>query len=173
MDDFCDSVVGRRMGHSVLSRPNFEMSKHLNSPEDASFAHPKTLLLVDGQDNCRIMTKWILSNFGYTVDSVRNAEEALLLFDPQIHDIVVTDNSMPGIKAVEMAQIIKLRSPSTPVVMYSGQPPENVAWVDVQLKKPTHLFLLKETLDKLLAGRTAVLPPTTLPSPPTKSLKIA
>src|ERR1043166_6693599 len=73
----------------------------------------KTILLVDGQDDCRITTKWFLTSFGYAVDSVQGAEQALALFDPKVHDLVVTDNSMSGMTGAEMAHIIKLRSPST------------------------------------------------------------
>jgi DNA-binding response OmpR family regulator len=42
---------------------------------------PKTILLVDDQEDCRITTKWFLSNFGYAVDSARTAEEGLALFE--------------------------------------------------------------------------------------------
>src|SRR5207253_6753402 len=73
----------------------------------------KTILLVDDVDACRVATKWFLSNFGFGVDSARNAEEALALFNPELHDVVVTDHSMPGMTGAEMAHIIKLRSPST------------------------------------------------------------
>ena len=55
----------------------------------------RTVLLVDDQDGNRIMTKWFLNHFGYTVESARSAGEALAMFDPQVHDFVVTDNS-PG-----------------------------------------------------------------------------
>ncbi len=75
---------------------------------------PKTILLVDDLDDCRITTKWLLSNFGFAVESARNAEEALAVFNPAIHDLVLTDNSMPAMSGAELAHIIKMRSPSTP-----------------------------------------------------------
>src|SRR5204862_3187428 len=90
--------------------------------ENPSLPLMKTILLVDDADDCRVTTKWFLTNFGYAVDSVRSAEEALVLFNPEIHDLVVTDNSMRGMTGAEMAHIIKLRSPSTPVLMYTGLP---------------------------------------------------
>ena len=111
----------------------------------------KTILLVDDGDDCRITTKWFLANFGYAVDAVRTAEEALALFDPKIHDLVVTDNAMPGMTGAEMAHVIKLRSPSTPVLMYSGNPPDDQACLDFVIQRPTHLLALKDAVDKLLA----------------------
>ena len=115
----------------------------------------KTVLLVDDVNASRIMAKWFLSNFGYEVEPVRNAEEALVLFDPQVHDAVVTDNRMALMSGSEMAHIIKLRSPKTPVIMYSGAPPEDQGCVDVVIQKPAHLMMLKEALDTLFSAREA------------------
>ncbi len=111
------------------------------------------VLLVDDTDESRLTSKWFLAYFGYEVDSVRSAEEALALFDPAIHDIVITDNTMPAMSGAEMAHIIKLRSPLTPVLMYSGSTPADVSCLDAVIQKPAHLFELKRGIDALLAGR--------------------
>jgi CheY-like chemotaxis protein len=113
----------------------------------------KTILLVDDADEIRVTTKWFLTHFGYVVDAVRNAEEALALFDPATHDLVVTDNAMPGMTDAEMAHLIKMRSPSTPVLMYTGHPPEDRSCLDLVILRPTHLLTLKEAADKLLADK--------------------
>ena len=112
----------------------------------------KTILLVDDTDESRLVTKWFLSYFGYVVQSVRSAEEALRIFDPKIHDAVLTDNSMEVMSGLEMAHIIKLRSPSTPVIMHTGLPPEDRSCLDLVVQKPAHVLDIKEALDKLLAG---------------------
>ena len=113
----------------------------------------KIILLVDDDDDLRTTTKWFLSNFGFTVESARSAEEALAVFDPKTHDMIITDNSMPRMTGAEMAHIIKLRSPSTPVLMYTGHPPEDVSCLDLVIQRPAHMLALKEGVDKLLAGR--------------------
>ena len=118
---------------------------------ESQVAPMRTVLLVDDNNSSRITTKWFLASFGYAVDSLRSAEEALALFDPQIHDLVVTDNAMPGMKGTEMAHIIKLRSPSTPVLMYTGLAPEDRSCVDLVIQKPAHLLALKDAVDRLLA----------------------
>ena len=99
--------------------------------------------------------KWFLSNFGFVVESARNAEEALALFDPKTHDVIVTDNSMSGMTGAEMAHIIKLRSPSTPVLMYTGRPPEDISCLDLVIQKPAHMLALKEGVDRLFAQKTS------------------
>jgi CheY-like chemotaxis protein len=114
-------------------------------------APAKTILLVDDQDDLRVTTKWFLANFGYAVDAVRTAEQALALFNPAIHDLIVTDNAMPGMTGAEMARVIKLRSPSTPILMYTGHPPDDQSCVDQVIQRPTHLLKLRDAADKLLA----------------------
>jgi CheY-like chemotaxis protein len=134
----------------------FPDTHHLNLHlvmENAPAASVKTVLLVDDRDDSRITTKWFLANFGYAVDSVRSAEEALALFDPRVHDIVVTDNSMPGMTGGEMAHVIKLRSPSTPVLMYTGRPPADCSRLDSVIQRPAHLLVVKDSMDQLLAAR--------------------
>jgi len=121
--------------------------------ENSTSSSPKTILLVDDGDDLRITTKWFLSNFGFVVESARSAEEALALFDPKTHDMIVTDNSMPGMTGAEMAHIIKLRSPSTPVLMYTGRPPEDRSCLDLVIQKPAHMLALKEGVDRLLAQK--------------------
>jgi CheY-like chemotaxis protein len=113
----------------------------------------KTILLVDDDCDTQLITKWFLGCVGHVVHAFSNAEEALAQFDPKIHDVVVTDNSMPGMTGAEMAHIIKLRSPSTPVLMYTGAPPTDQSCIDALVQRPTSLPVLKEAVDKLLAAR--------------------
>ena len=117
-----------------------------------------TILIVDDEDPCRITTSWFLANFGYTITATRSAEEALAVFDPKVHDVVLTDNSMPGISGAEMAHVIKLRSPATLVVMYTGLPPKDQSCLDLVIQRPAHLLTLKEALDKLIASRKSEQP---------------
>ncbi len=110
-----------------------------------------TILLVDDGDECRVTTKWFLTNFGYAVDAARTAEEALALFNPRIHDLVITDNAMPGMTGAEMAHVIKLRSPSTPILMYTGNAPDDQSCLDLVIQRPAHLLTLRDAADRLLA----------------------
>jgi len=124
----------------------------MTAPKKPAVSHT-TVLLVDDIDDSRLTTKWFLASFSHSVDSVRSAEEALALFDSKIHDIVVTDNSMPTMSGAEMAHVIKLRSASTPVLMYTGKAPENLSCLDTVVLKPAHLLELKEAIDVLLARK--------------------
>ena len=113
----------------------------------------KTLLLVDDEDDPRNITKWHLENLGFVIECARSAEDALALFDPRIHDLVVTDNSMSGMTGAEMAHIIKIRSPSTPVIMFTGQPPEDRSCLDVVILRSSSILDLQDGINRLLAAR--------------------
>jgi CheY-like chemotaxis protein len=113
----------------------------------------KTVLVVDDDDDTRLLTKMFLNNFGYEVDSASSVTEALTRFNPDLHDLVLTDNSMPGVTGAEMAHIIKRRPPATPVVMYTGNPPNDQSSIDVLIKKPAYLLAIKDAIDKVLSAR--------------------
>jgi CheY-like chemotaxis protein len=113
----------------------------------------KTVLLVDDDVDTRLLTKMFLNNFGYEVDSANSASEALARFNPTLHDLVLTDNSMEGMTGGEMAHVIKLRSPSTPVLMCTGNPPSDCSSIDIVITKPTHLLAIRDAIDKLLVAK--------------------
>ena len=110
----------------------------------------KTILLVDDEDEYRVMTKWFLVGFGFIVETTRTAQDALAVFDPRTHGLVITDNSMPGMSGAEMARIIKRRSPATPILMCSGRLPEDQSCLDVVIQKPVHLLTVKDAAERLL-----------------------
>jgi CheY-like chemotaxis protein len=115
-------------------------------------AAPKTILLVDDTDESRSITKWFLGSLGYMVHSLPNAVEALAVFNPCVHALVVTDNSMPGMTGHELAHIVKMRSPSTPVLMYSGNFPADRSGLDSVVQKPRQMVALREAINRLLCA---------------------
>ena len=60
-----------------------------------------------------------------------------------------------GMSGSEMAHIIKLRSSTTPVIMFTEAPPADRSCIDCLIQRPTHLLALKEELDRLLTARSA------------------
>ena len=83
---------------------NKESSKLESGP---SVKHPPaarlaTVLLVDDSPDTRLMTKWFLDYAGCIVHAFSDVEDALAQFDPKIHDLVLTDNSMKPMTGAEM-----------------------------------------------------------------------
>ena len=121
------------------------------TPAKASASSLKRVLLVVDDDSTRLTAKWTLTNFGYQVDTTRSAEEALTLFDPALHDVVVTVDAIPGITGAELAHIIKLRSPRTPVVLLAKRAaPTERSCLDAVLEKGARVGGLTGTVQKLL-----------------------
>ncbi len=123
--------------------------------EKSSTLRIKTLLLVDDNDEGRLLMKWFLDNLGYVVDSARSAQEALSRFDPKTHDVILTDNSMPGMSGEELAHVVKMRSPSTYIVMFTGNPPADRSCIDRLIQKPASLIAVKEAIDGLFQKKGA------------------
>jgi CheY-like chemotaxis protein len=132
-----------------------EVESEKDSPESKAakkaLRAPRTILLVDDAQQTRFITKLFLANFGFIVHSFSSAEDALAHFDCRVHDLVVTDNTMPGMTGEEMAHVVKMRSHSTPVVMYSGRRPADCSCLDHFIEKPASLSALKDAVDRLLA----------------------
>lgn len=112
----------------------------------------KCVMLVVHEEAIRLVAKWVLTDFGYQVEVARCGEEALALFDPSLHDLVVTAEIMPHISGAELAHIIKLRSPGTPVVLLA----DNGAHADRTLlggvlERVPDIWALPGALERLLA----------------------
>ena len=122
----------------------------------------KTILLVDESDYHRLTTKWFLSSFGFVVECAATAEQALSVFDPKIHDLVITDTSMPAMSGVEMAHIIKLRSPQTPVLLCADDTTDHGSSVDLVLAKPVYLPRIKDAVERLISDKTVAEPSSRL-----------
>jgi CheY-like chemotaxis protein len=120
---------------------------------DPASSESRTILLVDDVSDTRTFMKMFLANFGYVVHPFASAEDALAVFDPRVHDLVVTDNSMPGMTGLEMAHVIKMRSPSTPILMYTARRPSDSSCVDLVIEKPAPLSALKNAIDEFLESR--------------------
>ncbi len=110
------------------------------------------MLLVDDNDDLRVLAKWFFDSLGFIVDTARSAEEALSRFDPKTHDLVLTDNSMVKMSGAELSHVVKMRSPATWVVMFTANPPQNRSSIDALIQKPASLLDVKDAMDRLLAN---------------------
>lgn len=80
------------------------------------------ILFVDDEEMLAVMGGSILENLGYTVTVKMSSNEALETFKaaPQAFDVVMTDQSMPGMSGVELSiQLLKIR-PDIPIILCTG-----------------------------------------------------
>lgn len=112
------------------------------------------ILVVDDNDDIRIVVSEMLSAIGYEVLSADSGETGLNVFLEYNFDIVLTDFRMPGIDGFDFACSIKKHSPHTPVVIMTGDDKEKINFakntaVDEIISKPFNLMQLDETLQNL------------------------
>lgn len=81
-----------------------------------------TMLVVDDEQGVREFACMALERHGYRVRSAENGDEALRLAqEPGISiALLVTDVRMPGMQGTELAQRLRERQPSLPVLFISG-----------------------------------------------------
>ena len=81
-----------------------------------------TILLVEDEDQVRLVAKTLLGKFGFTVLEAVNGKEALELYRKNSADIilVVTDMGMPVMDGYELFQELKNLDSKLPIIISSG-----------------------------------------------------
>ncbi len=109
------------------------------------------IMVIDDEKSICYMLKGSLERFGYRITAITNSQEALTEFttNPDKFDLIITDQNMPKLSGMALAQeVLKLR-PSLPIIIYSGfndQTSEMKA-LELGIKK----FLLKPIDSKTMA----------------------
>ncbi|MFM2089018.1 MAG: hypothetical protein RLZZ237_3887 [Pseudomonadota bacterium] len=108
----------------------------------------RRVLLVEDNDDARVMSTEMLNILGHTVHGVRSAEEALPLLALPGLDILVTDISLPGLSGVELARHARAGWPHLDVIFASGHD-----W-GASLAQDQHAHFLQKpySLDELAAA---------------------
>ncbi len=93
---------------------------------DETKAHLPTgserILVVDDEKIIVDLNKSILEKLGYTVTSATESLDALekIRKEPDLFDLIVTDQTMPNLTGVELAQeVLKIR-PNMPIILCTG-----------------------------------------------------
>ncbi len=81
---------------------------------------PTRILVVDDEDILGEMLSDVLSLEGYEVTVVRSGEDALVRLTEGPYQLVVTDNSMPGMSGLELLAQIRDRWPEIPVILMTA-----------------------------------------------------
>ena len=81
----------------------------------------RTILCVDDNEQSLSIRKLMLETRGYRVLACSDGRQALELFQQGGVDLVLTDLVMPGLDGTELIRQIKVMSPSTPAILFSGK----------------------------------------------------
>jgi len=119
-----------------------------------------TVLLVEDEEQVRLIAKALLKRFGFTVLEAVNGKEALELYRKNATDItlVVTDMGMPIMDGYELFNELKKLKPELPIIISSGYGDAEVSSrIDMDkiaglISKPYGSDQLREVLKKALEG---------------------
>lgn len=108
-----------------------------------------TALLVDDERFVRASTADMLADLGYEVVECANAEEALEAIDGGLSfDLLVTDHLMPGMSGVDLARVVRSRTPDAPVLIISGYADTEAIAPDLpRLSKPFRQIDLSASIE--------------------------
>ena len=116
----------------------------------------KRILVVDDEPFVCDAVKMMLAFDGHDVVTANDAKEALVIFEKNKFDLVITDFAMPGMKGDELAAAIKARAPRQPVVMITAYAEmlqssgKKLPGVDFLVSKPFLLEHLREAISTVL-----------------------
>jgi len=134
-------------------------SDELNSALDANrSAH---ILVVDDEESVARFIQALLDTQGHRVTIKSNSAQALEYFKQNADqiDLVFTDQTMPGVSGMELAEQILKQNPQMPIILatgYSQQVNEEMAkeiGIKTFLKKPFDTQLLVDSVKELLQGK--------------------
>lgn len=134
-----------------------ERTQAENQPASSYLA--PTVLIVDDKEVQRTLVQMYLNRLGVNSLQAKNGENAVELFRTHKVDLVLMDVQMPIMNGFDASQLIKARSPQTPIIALSGESGRHELdmirkLMDGRLKKPTSLDALQGVLDSWLIKDT-------------------
>jgi PAS domain S-box-containing protein len=118
-----DSEEGRGTTFKVyLPVCGEEVCASAAQPAPESEPKHEHILLVEDDPEMRKMVIDVLQSAEYQISEAQSAEEALALFnsEPEKFDMLFSDIVMPGQNGVELADALREKKPTLPVLLYSG-----------------------------------------------------
>ena len=114
------SEIGRGTTFDIsLPLATFE-TMACEAPKEAGVSRALRILVADDQEViCELIAEYLRAD-GHTVDIACDGNDALQKFDPARIDMVVTDQSMPGMSGEQLAKKIHAMAPGTPVILLTG-----------------------------------------------------
>lgn len=106
---------------SILLRASEDNGKTAKrNPMPGRAEDPSHILIAEDEVFLGKLLSRFLEKEGHQVEVTTSAAEAIEIFDPERHALVISDRSMPGMTGDELALEINQRSPDTPFLMVTG-----------------------------------------------------
>ena len=165
-------IVKRHKGTiTVESKPEQGTAFHVFLPVAQEITNPEKtaverqtllgsgrILLVDDEETITDMGQKILERLGYEVTAKTSSLEALQTFKskPDTFDLVITDQTMPKMTGVELAEAFMHIRPDIPMILCSGynqtisKEEARALGIREYIQKPFSVDVIAETIQKVL-----------------------
>lgn len=114
----------------------------------------KRILVIDDEENIRLLYKEELADEGYEVEVAESAEEAMKLIEAQKPDLITLDIRMPGVDGIEFLRLLREKHRDLPVVIvtaYGEYKQDFSVWAsDAYVVKSADMEEMKATIRKIL-----------------------
>lgn len=115
----------------------------------------RTILVVEDEENIRLLYKEELQDLGYQVIQASDGREAIEKFHHNRPDLIVLDIRLPEMNGVETMNIIREKSKDIPIILctaYEEYKHDLHTWAsDAYIIKSADLEELLATVQKILA----------------------
>jgi OmpR family response regulator RpaB len=140
-----------------VERQTEEKFRRALSVTAASSPTELTVLIVDDDEEIRLIAEYTIQQMGYRTLTAANAEEALQIVEHDRPDMVLTDALMPKIDGRQLCRLIKAIDPSIKVVVMTSLYTTsryrveaiNTFHADEYLAKPINFVKLEQVLRQL------------------------
>jgi CheY-like chemotaxis protein len=156
------STVGRGSTFEIYLPVPKKLEEEDEEPdEELGKGRGQTILLVDDEEAILHFTGTMLEQLGYLVIRTSSSLEALGMFrsNPQGVDLVITDQTMPGLTGAALASEVLRTRPGTPVILMTGYsetitPEEALAQgIEEYIEKPFTRSALARAVHRCLLER--------------------
>jgi PAS domain S-box-containing protein len=79
-----------------------------------------SVLVVDDDSLVLTSTTLLLEDLGHRVVSATSGANALMLFDQEVIDLLITDMAMPQMSGAQLAHAVRLLKPDLPIILATG-----------------------------------------------------
>ena len=116
----------------------------------------KRILIVEDEELTRNLLVEVLKLCDYKIESVENGVEAIKRNAASSYDLIITDYKMPEMNGLELIRRIRIKNPSIPILVVTGDGPEGELLKSGALaciKKPFNISELQRIARAILDER--------------------
>ncbi len=126
----------------------------------------ESILFVDDEEMITFLARTLLEGLGYKVLAYTDSQQALATFrdEPESFDLVVTDQTMPGLTGMDLATEVRKIRGDMPVVLCSGYSPDMTmrkmrqVGISEYVMKPIDRAILAQAVRRAMDGGRVMRP---------------